>query len=262
MIFGRNKARRLSDTDYNKKLIGSDTPFAISEAFKMLRTNLLYSGEGKKCPVFGITSALAHAGKSIIIANVAVSFAQLEKKVLIVDADMRCPVIHKLFKVKNDRGLSELLAGIGGNNYDDFPIRSEEHGVDIITSGRIPPNPSELLSSARMRRLISEMREKYDMIFLDMPPICEVTDAGATADCVTGYIFTVRSGATNARDVDSALERLRLMNANVVGIVLNDVDLKGGAYGKKKYGKYAKYGYYRSSYEERSRRHRQNEDAK
>ena len=260
MIFGRKKAKRLSDRDYSKKLIGADTPFAITEAFKMLRTNLLYSAEGEKCPVFGITSAYAHAGKSIIIANIAVSFAQLEKRVLIVDSDMRCPVMHKLFKMKGENGMSELLAGLGGDTYEDFIIHSEEHGVDIITSGRIPPNPSELLSSAKMRKFLADMRERYDFIFLDMPPICEVTDAGATADCITGYIFTVRSGITNSRDVDAALEQLRRMNANVLGIVLNDVDPKSGSYGKKKYGKYSKYGYYRSSYEEESRRSLRDED--
>jgi capsular exopolysaccharide synthesis family protein len=252
MIFFKRKKRRNTNRNYNKKLIGSTTPFAITEAFKMLRTNLLYVAKGEKCPAFGITSAYAHAGKSIIIANTAVSFAQLDKKVLIVDADMRCPVIHKLFKVKNEIGLSEIVAGMAGDNFEEHVIRSEEHGVDVITSGRIPPNPSELLSSVRMREFLASAREKYDYIFLDMPPICEVTDAGATADCITGYLFAVRSGTTDSREIDEALDTLKRMNANVVGMVLNDVNPKSGAYGKKKYGKYSKYGYYHS-YESKSR---------
>jgi len=241
-MFKKNK-RNNKKQNYDNKLLNSNTPFAITEAFKTLRTNLYYTSKNETCPVFAITSAYAHAGKSIIIANTALSYAQLDKKVLLIDADMRCPVIDKIFGKSNDRGLSELLASskLVSDGLSDFLSDSGIEGLDIITSGRIPPNPSELLSSKRINEFIEVVKKKYDYIFIDLPPICEVADAGVIAPYVTGYLFAVRSGATDTKAVGDGLDALKQTGANVVGFVLNDVDLKSGG----KYYKYGKYGYSR-----------------
>ena len=247
VMFSRKK-RAEKRPDYNNKLLDQNTPFAITEAFKMLRTNLHYTSKNEACPVFAITSAYAHAGKSIIIANTALSYAQLDKKVLLIDADMRCPVINKIFCKKSLNGLSDFLASSGtdASGYGEFLTETGIRGLDIMTSGRIPPNPSELLASPRLKSLLDEAKKTYDYIFIDLPPVCEVSDAGVLANNVTGYIFAVRSGATDSRAVADALESLKQKDANVVGFVLNDVNLKtnGKYYKYGKYGKYVKYGKY------------------
>ena len=243
-----------TDRVYTNKLLNEDTPFAVAEAFKALRTNMFYVAGNEKCPVFGITSAYAHTGKSVVISNSALSFAQLGKRVLLIDADMRCPVAHKIFMIKNRKGLSEILATADGSDVSEY-AQNVAPGLDVITSGRIPPNPSELLASAYMRKFLDKAKEVYDYIFIDMPPICEVSDAGVLVDCVSGYIFVVRSGMTDRRAVTSALGILKQMQAKILGIVMNAVDPKRNTYGNKKYSKYnyyAKHGY--SNYEEEYKR--------
>ena len=244
-----------SNRIYTDKLLNENTPFAVAEAFKAIRTNMFYVAGNEKCPVFGITSAYAHTGKSVVISNVALSFSQLGKKVLLIDADMRCPVAHKIFAIKNKKGLSDILATADGSDVSEY-TQSINEDMDVITSGRIPPNPSELLASSYMRVFLEKAKEIYDYIFIDMPPICEVSDAGVLVDCVSGYIFVVRSGMTDRRALSSALGILKQMQAKVVGIVMNAVDPKRNTYGNKKYSKYnyySKHGY-SSNYEEEYRK--------
>ena len=207
----------------------------------MLRTNLKYTSKNEACPVFAVTSAYAHAGKSIIIANTALAYAQLGKKVLLIDSDMRCPVINKIFRLENNLGLSEFLSSstLDVADYAKTVLPSGIQNLDILTSGRIPPNPSELLASVRVGEFLAEAKKHYDYIFFDLPPVCEVSDAAVLAPNVTGYIFAVRAEATDSRAVSNALEALKQAKANVVGFVLNDVDLKSGG----KYYKYGKYAY-------------------
>ena len=243
-----------SNRVYTNKLLNENTPFAVNEAFKALRTNMFYVTGNEKCPVFGITSAYAHTGKSVVISNTALSFAQLGKKVLLIDADMRCPVAHKIFMIRNKIGLSDILAKADGSDISGY-IQNVADNMDVITSGRIPPNPSELLASEYMRTFLDKAKEIYDYIFIDMPPICEVSDAGVLVDCVSGYIFVVRSGMTDRRAVSSAIEVLKQMNAKILGIVMNAVDPKSNTHGNKKYSKYnyySKHGY--SNYEEEYRK--------
>lgn len=231
-------------------MLSDKTPFAINECFKQLRTNLFFTSKNEECPVFAITSAYAHSGKSMIIANTALSHAMLGKKVLLIDGDMRCPVQHFVFSKENDIGLSALLASSedSGEIFDSYVEKTEYEGLDVITSGRIPPNPSELLSSVRMKELLDAAKAKYDYIFIDLPPICEVADGGVIAGLVTGYIFVIRSETTDSRSVQDALNLLENVGANVVGFVLNDVNPKTNGKNRK-YGKYSRYGYY-NNYQE------------
>jgi len=243
----------MSDRDYEGRLLNKKTPFAISEAFKTLRTNMCYTTKGEKCAVYGITSAYVSAGKSLIIANMAISYAQMNKKVLLVDGDLRCPVLHKIFKLDNKvYGFSDLLAGIC--TYDEIYRRNGGYeNLNIIASGKIPPNPAELLASPKMKEFIAAMKEEYDVVLIDLPPICEVSDAGIISDLVTGFTFVVRAGYSDRRMISHAVESMEGFGANLSGFILNDIDIKSGDYYKNKYyssySKYrfskGKYGYYR-----------------
>ena len=234
----RRRDFKLSERDYEGRLIDASTPFAVKEAFNMLRTNVSYTVAGKKVPVFAVTSAHSGAGKSLVSSNLAMSFATLGKKTLIIECDMRCPVFGRIFGISGE-GLSEQLAGISTKNY----INNYADSLSVIVAGRTPPNPSELLASDAMKSLIEAEKENFDVIILDTPPICEVTDAGVLSEVVDGYILAVRSGYSDMKAVDSATKLLGAVNGNIVGFILNDVNPKNsgsdGYYVKK--GRYATY---------------------
>jgi capsular exopolysaccharide synthesis family protein len=236
----------MSDRDYEGRLLNKKTPFAISEAFKLLRTNMCYTTKGERCAVYGITSAYVSAGKSLIMANIAVCFAQMNKKVLLVDGDLRCPVQHKIFNLDNDvNGFSDVLAGIC--SYDDLYRRNGGvENLNVITSGKIPPNPAELLASPKTKEFIDRAKEEYDVVFIDLPPVCEVSDAGIISDLLTGYAFVVRSGYSDRRMIEMAVEIMEGFDASFVGFILNDIDIKSGDYYKNKY--YSSYSKYRFRY--------------
>lgn len=243
----------MSEHDYEGRLLNKKTPFAITEAFKALRTNLCYTTRGEKCAVYGMTSAYVSAGKSLIISNVAVSFAQMNKKVLLIDGDLRCPVIHKIFGLDNKvQGMSDLLAGMC--SYEDIYRRNGGYeNLNIITSGKIPPNPAELLASENMKKFMETVKEEYDVVLIDLPPVCEVSDAGIIYDQVTGYTFVIRSGYSDRRMISLAVEIMEGFGATLSGFILNDIDIKSGDYYKNKYYsgyskyrfRYGKSGYYR-----------------
>ncbi len=216
----------------NTRLLDEDTPFAVREAFNQLRTNLMYTvTEQEHAPVFAVTSADEGEGKSNIIANLALSFAQLQKKVLLVDGDMRCPSQYKLFNVdRRVTGLSELISGIEA----DVVTKNIRPNLDLILSGRIPPNPSELITSPRFVELIHEWSKKYDIVFIDLPPIGIVTDAVAICKEISGYIFAVRSGKDSSKLLQHALFSMEHVGAKIAGIVLNDYNMHGsGRYQSK-----------------------------
>lgn len=226
---------------YKNVLVGPDTPFAIGEAFKEIRTNMLYTARGVKCPVYAVTSAFAHAGKSVLIANLAASFAELGKRVLLVDADLRNPAQHKIFGIDRSQGVSEIAAGMIENPTDAICTTGIER-LDLVPSGHIPPNPSELLATASFEAFIEKTKETYDAIFVDFPPAGVVVDALIPAHMVTGYAVVVRSGLDVRRAVGEVLDSLRGVGAKVLGFILNDVDPKIGSYGRGDKSKY-KYRY-------------------
>lgn len=228
---------------YDGKLISEKSPFAINEAFRTLRTNMFYTAKGESCPVYGITSSFAHSGKSLIISNLAISFAQLNKKVLLIDCDLRNSVIHTIFGMDRGFGISELLAG-SDNAVDKCLRKTTYPNLQIITAGGMPPNPTELLASERMSKFIEFLKEHFDVIFVDLPPIGVVTDASVIAEAITGYMYVVRAGLDDFRSLKHSLSIMEQLNANVIGFILNDVDSKAQSkYGKYGYGKYGRYGY-------------------
>lgn len=232
--------------NYDDRLLGDETPFSVAESFKTLRTNLTYVAlQDKKCPVFAITSGFAGAGKSLIIANMAVSFSQLGKKVLLIDGDMRCPVQHKIFDCSaSAHGLSEALAGIDENPLETCVLKSVYGGLDLMTCGHIPPNPSELLASVNMQKLVEAAKQKYDFVFIDLPPVLETADAGVLTTLVSGYVVVARAGYSKIDAIREMIEKLQGMRANIVGFVLNDVNVKGVFGYYSHYSHYSKYGKY------------------
>ena len=244
--------------DYENMLLSKDTPFVVTEAFNLLRTNLSYSNASAETPVYAITSAGAGAGKSIIAANLALSFAQLGKRTLLVEGDMRMPVFYKIFADidRKDAGLSELLTG---NAETSVAVRRgilNEH-LSIISAGRIPPNPTDLLAQPRVAELIREWKGEYDIILIDTPPIGEVSDAGVLSAYVTGYLINVRSEYSDVAGVQSAINALRNVDASIVGFVLNDVRYGTGGYHRPYYKKgyyyrHKHYGYYHQYYATRT----------
>ena len=239
--------RDLSKTTrkYTDKLISQKTPFAITESFKQLRTNLCYSVAAEKCPVFAITSDFSGAGKSLISANLAITFAQLGKKTLLVEGDLRCPDFKHIFKSVNNVGLSELLSG--NVKEDENPVTDVGYdNMSVIFSGRIPPNPSELLGSDRMRELVESWHEEYDVVILDLPPVFEVADAGVLSTLISGYVLVARSDHSDTTALSSAVDNIRRVHGNICGFVINDINMKVGAINAAhKYGKYSKYAKYR-----------------
>lgn len=233
--------RKKSDIrNYHNVIVNDNTSFATKEAFKNIRTGMLYTAKNSKCPVYGVTSTVAAAGKSMIIANLAVSFAQLGKKVILIDSDMRAPTQHKIFKVSNRVGLSEVLAGINEGD-EGFVTTTDYDGVHIMTAGRIPPNPAELLSGESLRNLIATLKKEYDFIFLDLPPIGIVTDALVLSDVVDGYVFVVRAELDEKQSLVSAVNKMEQAGAKIIGMVLNDVGGGKGGYYKSDYSSYHSY---------------------
>ncbi len=226
--------------DDQKKILCSESPFLVKEAYNSIRTNLLFTQQGEKCPIFVITSPTANNGKSINSINLAISFAQMGKRTLLVDADMRNPTIHRMFSIPVKNGLSEILAGLT----DNITVsKTDIENLSVLTAGKIPPNPAELLSSSRMDKLLEFVKSHYDCVFIDTPPVNLVTDSTSFASKATGYVIIVKSETTDIQEVKTAVSALDHIGANIVGFVLNDVTAAG-----KKY-----YSYYKKDYRYRYR---------
>lgn len=225
-------ANNKKQTQAKYSLLDERTPFAVKEAYGMLRTNILYMPTtGNEGRVIAITSAEEGTGKSTTIANLSLAFSRSSKKVVLIDADMRCPRQHKFFKHdKNARGLSEYLAGISSK--DEVLIKTEYENLDIISSGHLPPSPSELVLSSRFPKLLDELKKEYDFVFIDFPPIGIVSDAAAVAKCVMGYLFVVRAKHSDMNYVTESLQKLENVDANVLGLIFNDMDYREKSYGK------------------------------
>lgn len=215
-----------------KRMVNDASPFAISEAYKAARTNLMFMGD---CNRIAFTSSLPNEGKTINCINLAITIAQTGNKVLLIDADLRKPSLHRMFYEQVSPGLSDRLAGLSGETC----IRETNYeNLFLITAGRIPPNPAELLGSNKMLELLKEVEKDYDFIFLDTPPINLVTDAVILTKVVQGVVFIVREGVTRMDVLKEAINKLEQVNANVLGFLLNEVDAK-----KKSYRYRYKYNY-------------------
>jgi len=201
-----------------------------AEAFRVLRTNLQFMGLDVPLRSLLVTSAVPGEGKTTVASNLAVSFAQAELNVCLVDADLRKPRLHELFGVENWRGLTTALVKNDGLEADLQPSGVE--GLTLLTSGPIPPNPAELLAAGRMQALLRDLEAQFDVVVIDSSPVLAVTDAVALSPRVSGLLLVVRAGRVGGHQVRRALSALAAVKANLLGVVLDAVknDARKGGY--------------------------------
>jgi len=223
-----NKKRLL---DSKRKLIAKYDPKSpISEQYRTIRTNILYSSVDEEIRSLMVTSSGPGEGKSTTTGNLAVVFAQQGKTVLLIDADLRKPTVHYTFKLSNTTGLTSVLT----NQVElmEAVNKTDEDNLYVLPSGPIPPNPSELLGSKAMRQFMERALEEFDLIIFDTPPVLAVTDAQILGNLCQGSILVVSSGKTEKESLLKTKELLTATNGRLLGVVLNNkkVDKKGSYY--------------------------------
>ncbi len=258
-IFNPGKKKAADDDNFeNEYLINDETPFNIREAFNTLRSNVLFAlapTGGKKLLV---TSANQAEGKSTTSVNLAAALAQNGNKVLLIDCDLRKPKLHKFFNVDYTHGLSRFL--VGQESLNDTLIHTDIRNLDLMPAGVIPPNPSELLGSNRMKVFLDKVEEYYNYVILDTPPIGMVIDAAVLSKYVSGVLVAVHYASTRRADFMKAKNQLDMAGANIIGFTMVAVKSEHKGYYKKysKYGSYYSYGY---GYGQ-SRRHKADSESK
>ena len=191
----------------------------ISEAYRTIRTGIEFSNLDKDLKVICMTSSKQNEGKTTVLSNLGVSFAKLDKKVLLIDADLRNPSISKMFDTSNTQGLMDIL--LGKKNIQDCVKKTKQENLYILTGGTIPPNPAEVLSSKKMSEFIESIKDEYDYIFIDSPPVGVVSDASIISAYSDGVIFVVGANEVDSNLAKIAKERLDSVKANIVGVILN-----------------------------------------
>ncbi len=250
---GNKKKKKPSAATQTPILLGRNISFAASEAYKLLRTKLQFSFAGEtQCPVIGVSSALAGEGKSLSAVNLAFTLAQLDKRVLLIDCDMRRPSLATKLQISKVPGLSNYLTGQATITDVVQPCGGDvKEGFDVIASGRNPPNPIELISSRSMEDLLNTLRGSYDYILLDLPPVGEVSDALVAAKMADGILLVARQNYGNTVALANAVQQFDFVESRILGVVLNAMTERGGRYGYgygyrygKKYYRYGgRYGY-------------------
>ncbi len=229
----KNQNENLLINDIRKKVT-----FSIVEAYKNIRTNIIALMTKKDAKVLAISSANASEGKSTTALNIAITVSQLEKKVLIIDADAHRPSLHKKLKIENNKGILNLIA-------EDLELKDIIHKhndyLDVLTSGTNTTKPSELLNSEKFDELLKEFTEKYDYIIIDTPPINPVSDALVIAQKVDAIIMVVRAASTTHDAFKKAMKSLSVLDLKIDGVVVNGSDPRPRGYYKSKYS-YYRYG--------------------
>lgn len=224
-------------------ILNEKTPFNVVEAYKALRTNIIFSLPEEGNNKIIISSATASEGKSTTCINMAIAFAEIDKKVIIIDCDLRRPNISNLLDIPQKPGISNVL--IRMNDLKSTIRKNVRKNVDVLTSGDIPPNPSELLSSPKMQEIVETLSREYDYVFIDTPPILAVTDTTILTSYCTGVLLLAHYNQTDRSAIAKAVEQLHLANAKILGGIFNGVESEGKSYKYKKNGyyKYGGYGY-------------------
>ena len=225
--------------------------FRVEEAYKTIRTNIMLSVMKKGCKIIVVSSSAPNEGKTTTTANLAVSIAQADQRVLLIDGDLRKPKIHHYFSIPSAPGLTNYLSASVNSRTaqqaDLFGIihPTEYPNLSVITSGSIPPNPGEILGSEPMTEFLNKVSQKYDYIIIDTPPINVVSDALPVIRESDGVVLVVRSYSSTHPELQKALNSLKFIDAKILGFVVNYERGEGSGYGSKyssKYG-YSKYGY-------------------
>lgn len=238
--FGSKAAPNAKDT---QKTLHKNLEFTALEQYKLIRANLDFTlPENEKCPIIGVTSSMRGEGKSTTAVNLAYVFAEKGSKVLLIDADMRIPSIAKKLQISSTPGLADLLRG---KSKEFFGFQS--YLLDnwfVLPAGDIPPNPSELLGSGRMENVLNQMKDIFDCIIVDLPPVNLVSDAVSISRLISGMIVVIREEYTEKKELEKCFRQLKLSNVNVLGCVMNEAKSGNGNYGR--YRKYRSYKNYRS----------------
>ena len=248
-----SKKRKEENEELNLSLLCSNMRFDAKEAYKLLRTNIMFTlpDNNDGCRVVGITSAIRGEGKSTCAVNLVYTFAQTGGRVLLIDMDLRLPSISKKLEIKQAQGLgiSDYLIGKASLEQIITPMQKYKNWK-VIFSGSIPPIPTELIGSANMKKLIEGLKKAFDYIIIDLPPVGVVSDALVAKDICDGFIVVVREGYSDKHSLSECVRQMDFIDANVLGFVMTDSSGIVGSYGKK-YGHFSgyykkqKYGYYR-----------------
>lgn len=242
LFHNKNRSKHfLKENIDERKTLHQNLDFTAAEQYKLIRANLDFTlPENEKCPVIGVTSAMRGEGKSTTAINLSYAFAEKGSRVLLIDGDLRIPSIAKKMQIESSPGLADLLRGKGAqlSEFQSYIFKNWY----ILPSGDVPPNPSELLGSNRMKNVLSALREMLDYIIIDLPPVNIVSDAISISSLISGMIVVIREEYTEKKELERCFRQLKLSNVNVLGCVLNEAKSGGGAYGK-----YKKYKYYRSA---------------
>lgn len=215
-----------------RSMLGDQLNFAAAEAYKLLRANLTFSlPDEQKCRVVGVTSAVRGEGKSTTSINLAYTLAETGKRVLLVEADMRRPQLAHRLAIDAAPGLSNLLAGLCREKDVVQDVGLLEN-MKVITSGDVPPNPSELLGSERMSTVVETLAQSFDFIIFDLPPVNAVSDGLVVSRFIQGMIVVVRQDYSDRQGLSAALRQLEYMHIKVLGFVMTHSSISGGRYGR------------------------------
>ena len=216
--------------------------FDAKEAYKLLRTNIIYSSPDEKCRKIGITSANIGEGKSTVATNLSYSLSATKSRVLLLELDLRLPTLSKKLNIKYKYGLTDFLAGNVPESRIIYP--TDKPNWDVIFSGVIPATPTELINSQKLITFIRRLEREYDFIIFDLPPVNVVSDALVAKEVIDGYVLVVRENYSDRRSLIECVRKLDFLSIPILGFVLVDSISKTGHYRKRHYGKYKNYYYY------------------
>jgi len=228
----------------NSSVISQEDPFSlVSEAFRSLRTNLQFLNNNQEIKTILVTSPSQGSGKTLVSTNLAFMLAQSDKKVILVDVDLRRPTVHKKMNLPNENGITTALLNPDVSLYR-LKKKTSAENLKVITSGNLPPNPSELLGSDRMKKIVEELKSKSGIVIFDAPPVLPVADAVAMSTLVDGVLLVLEPGVTTRTAARLTIQHLQRVNSKVIGVVFNNVKMKGQSYS---YYYRSGYGYYQDS---------------
>jgi len=248
MAFKRNSRKKsfFASMNDNQKTLHKNLEFTANEQYKLLRANLQFTlPDDVKCPIIGVTSSMRGEGKSTTAVNLSYVLAEAGNKVILIDADLRIPSIAKKMRINASPGLTDCLKNADADEFNFFKSDLFNNWY-IMPSGDLPPNPSELLGSSRMERVLNKLKEHFDYIILDLPPVNLVSDAVAISPYISGMLVVIREDYAEKNELENCFRQLKLSNVNVLGCVMNESKNGNSYYSRYRYRRY--YRYYKKNY--------------